>query len=187
MPAPRHPLVLPVLERATARDATDRTPWVALLQDAVADGASVGFVRPLTAAAAARSWEAVMADVISGIRVLLSARVDGDLAGSVQLDCPDKPNAAHRAEVHRPLALRRFRRRGVGRALLAGIEAIAASAGRSLLVLDTRRGDPAEALYRAAGYTFAGSIPGYAANPNGGLAANAIFYTQLGADPRRKP
>ena len=74
MPAPRHPLVLPVLERATARDATDRTPWVALLQDAVADGASVGFVRPLTAAAAARYWEAVMADVISGIRLPLSRR-----------------------------------------------------------------------------------------------------------------
>jgi len=170
-----------------ARDATDLAPWVALLRDAVADGASVGFVRPLTAAAAARYWVAVMADVNSGSRVLLSARVDGDLAGSVQLDCPDKPNAAHRAEVQKLLVLRRFRRRGVGRALLGGIEAIAASIGRPLLVLDTRRGDPAEALYRAAGYTFAGSIPGYAANPDGGLAANAIFFKQLGADPRHNP
>lgn len=43
----------------------------------------------------------------------------------------------------------------------------------------------AEALYRKLGYSFVGNIPDYAANPDGSLAANAIFFKRLGGAAKR--
>jgi ribosomal protein S18 acetylase RimI-like enzyme len=52
--------------------------------------------------------------------------------------------------------------------------------GRRTLVLDTRQGDPSEALYRSLGWTFAGTIPQYARSANGELHATALYYLLLG-------
>ncbi len=47
---------------------------------------------------------------------------------------------------------------------------------RTLLVLDTREGDPSELLYQKLGYTRAGVIPGYARSGDGALDATAFYY-----------
>jgi ribosomal protein S18 acetylase RimI-like enzyme len=61
------------------------------------------------------------------------------------------------------------------------IEAEAAGRGRRLLFLDTSQGTGgARRFYENLGYTFAGSIPDYAADPDGRLVPNVIFYKQLG-------
>jgi acetyltransferase len=68
----------------------------------------------------------------------------------------------------------------VGAALMRRLEEEARAAGRSLLFLDTSIGAAgAEEFYRKLGYTFVGNIPDYAANPDGSLAANAIFYKRI--------
>lgn len=151
----------------------------ALLQDAVRDGASVGFLPPLSQREALAYWSEVLEDLERGTRLLLVARDQDGVAGSVQLDLPGRPNARHRAEVQKLLVHTRARRRGLGRALLVALERRALQAGRTLLVLDTRQGDAAEQLYLRQGYTAAGVIPGYARGAGGQLDSTVVFYRRL--------
>jgi ribosomal protein S18 acetylase RimI-like enzyme len=70
-------------------------------------------------------------------------------------------------------------RQGLGRALMLRLESEARARGRSLLVLDTREGDPSNALYRELGYQEAGRIPAYARSASGQLDATVIYYKLL--------
>lgn len=150
-----------------------------LLQDAVESGASVGFIPPLAASQANRYWEQVFAAVEGGSRMLLAARDNGRLIGAVQLDPAAMPNGSHRAEVMKLMVHRDARRRGIGRALMASVEDAARAAGRSLLVLDTRQGDPSEQLYLGIGYIRAGVIPRYARSASGDLHSTVFFYKNI--------
>src|SRR5262245_13682324 len=142
---------------------------VVLLQDAVAGGASIGFMPPLLHAEAIAYWNGIITDLAGGTRVLLVAMQDGKVAGSVQLEPAGRANGAHRAEVQRLIVHRSARRQGLGRALMAALEDHARHTGRTLLVLDTREGDPSEALYERCGYTRVGVIPRYARSATGTL------------------
>jgi acetyltransferase len=165
------------IERLTGAEATAALPaLIDLLRDAVESGASVGFLPPLDRDAARAYWESVVDAVSRGTRILLAARIAAGIVGSVQLDLAQQPNARHRAEVMKLLVLRSARRQGIGRALLAAVESEARHAGRSLLVLDTRRGDAAEQLYRGHGYTEAGIIPRFARGADGLLHDTVFFY-----------
>ncbi len=152
---------------------------ITLLQDAVASGASLGFLPPLSEEEAREYWLAVFEDVAQQQRVLLIARHAAQVAGAVQLELATKPNARHRAEVQKLFVLQQERKRGIGRLLMEGIESTAREHGRTLLVLDTRLGDNAERLYRKLCYTEAGIIPSYAQNAAGVLEATIIFYKLL--------
>jgi hypothetical protein len=59
------------------------------------------------------------------------------------------------------------------------VEAQARSDGRTLLVLDTLSNSDAASVYRHLGWQYAGSIPQYAATPDGVLHATSYFYKQL--------
>jgi ribosomal protein S18 acetylase RimI-like enzyme len=111
--------------------------------------------------------------------VLLIARDASDVIGTVQLHLSGRPNGAHRAEVARLLVHSRARRRGVGAALMAAVEAEALQHRISLLVLDTRTGDPSQHLYEKTGYTLAGIIPRYARSTTGGLEPTSIMYKEI--------
>lgn len=89
------------------------------------------------------------------------------------------PNGGHRAEVQKVCVLRSARGQGIGKQLMLAIEATARAAGRTLLVLDTRKGSVAEGLYRKVGYIEAGVIPSYARTVNGTLVTAAFFYRTL--------
>ena len=164
--------------------AACRPDLVALLRDAVDSGASIGFLPPLTETEAQAYWGAVAAAIEEGSRVVLAARDwELGLVGSAQLDLAMRANAGHRAEVSKVMVHHRARRRGIGRALMLALEAHARRLGRTTLVLDTRQGDPSEALYRALGWSFAGAIPRYARSATGTLDATALYYKLL--DPTR--
>jgi ribosomal protein S18 acetylase RimI-like enzyme len=60
------------------------------------------------------------------------------------------------------------------------VEAIARSAGRTLIVLDTSTTGNALGLYERCGYSRAGVIPRYARDPSGPLIDTAIYYKELG-------
>ena len=172
----------PSLHLFTAADIRDRLPELgALLQACVHDGASIGFILPFDVAASQAFWtENVLPAVTRGVRLLLVAEVEGKLAGAVQLDWDTQPNQAHRAEVRKLLVAPALRRRGIARWLMQAVEAQARALPRSLLTLDTRSGDHAEALYLSLGYRVAGSIPAYALAPAGDrLDATTILYKQL--------
>ena len=152
---------------------------ITLLQDAVASGASVGFLPPLSEEEARAYWASVLEDIAQQKRVLLIARHSEQVVGAVQLELATKPNARHRAEVQKLFVLQRERKRGIGRLLMEAIEPIARELGSTLLVLDTRLGDNAERLYRKLHYREVGVIPFYAQNALGILEATIIFYKLL--------
>ncbi len=150
-----------------------------LLADAVDSGASVGFVAPFGPRDAAIWWRSISTDIENGRLILLVAREADRIVGTVQLQLAPLPNARHRAEVAKLLVHRDVRRRGIARMLLAAIERVARREGRTLLVLDTISGSEADRLYRTLGWTPVGSVPNYAAMPDGALAATTYFYREL--------
>ena len=154
---------------------------VELLKDVVDDGASIGFLPPLDREEAARYWTGVANAVGGGGRVMLVARDESGMLGSVQLDVESRPNGRHRSEVMKLMVTTRARRRGIGRALMVAIEDAARVHHRTTLVLDTRRGDPSEALYTSLGWQLAGVIPKYARSANGALDPTAFYFKLLEA------
>lgn len=59
-------------------------------------------------------------------------------------------------------------------------EAAARQAGRVLLILDTRTGDPSEALYRSIGFRLAEVMPAYARRPiEPVLEDRSVMYKHL--------
>src|SRR4029453_2298053 len=152
---------------------------VALLKDTVDDGASVGFLRPLSTELAEVYWREVIRDVSEQSRILLVARRDGIVVGSVQLGLCTKPNGVHRAEVQKLLVHTGSRRRGIGRRLKAAIEEQARLAQRTLLYLDTEPDKPAHEMYERSGWLRAGEIPDYARTPDGRLHRTILFYRRI--------
>ncbi|MDT0608969.1 GNAT family N-acetyltransferase [Streptomyces lancefieldiae] len=152
-----------------------------LLTDTVAGGASVGFLAPLDRAEAVAWWRERTAAVAAGRLAVWVAREGERVAGTVSLALPDKPNSRHRAELVKLMVAREARGRGLGRRLLTAAEEAAAAAGITLLHLDTETDSPAEHLYRSAGWTRAGTIPDYAADPGGRLRPTTLYFKQVGA------
>lgn len=166
------------LDRITPQDHEDLR---ALLIDAVEHGASVGYLRSEVETEVDDYWRGVAADLAARRRVLLAARGPGGrIIGTAQLALESRSNGRHRAEVQKMIVRHMARRQGLGRALLTCLETEAGARGRTLLFLDTTIGAAgAEEFYLKAGYHRAGGIPDYAANPDGRLEANVIFYKRL--------
>ncbi len=165
----------------TAATASAARSLGRILQACVEDGASVSYLPPLPLQTAEALYRRAATDIAAGRRVLLAAWLDGTLTGSVMLDLAMPPNQPHRAEVQKMLVDPAARRRGVARALMTAIEAEAAQARKTLLVLDTRQGDPSEILYRGQGWNQVGVIPEFCVNADGTLSGTVLFYKKLAA------
>lgn len=152
-----------------------------LLHHCVHAGASISFILPFTMHDARAYWrDGVAPSLAAGKRHLIAAHLDGELVGAVQLDLDMPPNQRHRCEVTKLLVHPDTRRQGVGNKLLMAAERVARSEGRSLLTLDTRRGDAAEMLYRNLGYEIVGIIPHFARAPDAErLDDTVIMYKEL--------
>ena len=171
---------MPVIEGLDADAARrEQASLIALLRVVVDDGASVGFLPPLAVDEAREYWEGVAVAVKGGGRLLWVARDGGVIVGTVQLDLEKRANGDHRAELIKLMVHPAGRRRGIGRALMLAAQDEARRRGRRTLVLDTRQGDPSEALYRSLGWTFVGAIPQYARSASGELHATALYYLLL--------
>jgi GNAT superfamily N-acetyltransferase len=157
--------VVEMLDPAAAVSAERRLAEV--LKACVDDGAVVGFLAPLPIEKARAFWRERGAEVAAAKRVILAAWVDGEIGGCLQLDLDVPENQTHRAEVRQLLVHPDFRRRGVGRELMARIDQAALAHGRRILVLRTWPGGPAETIVRSLGWQFVGVIPGYAMRPTG--------------------
>jgi acetyltransferase len=165
------------LEIRTSLDDDAVEQLAALLIDAVDSGASVSFLPPLSHADAVGFWRAL---VVPPRGAVVLAR-DGDrIDGVVMLMPAWAPNQAHKADVAKLLVHRRARGHGLARRLMTALTDHARAMGFRLLVLDTRRGDSAEQLYRKLGWTEAGVIPDYAIFGDG-WCDTVVFYQRLGA------
>jgi GNAT superfamily N-acetyltransferase len=148
-----------------------------VLADCVAGGASVGFLWPLPVEEARRWWDGVITDGTT----LTWAAVDdtGTVVGCVRLALGAPANGRHRAEISKLLVHRSARGKGLATALMASAEQEAIRRGRSLLLLDTQTGSPAERLYARSGWAVVGVVDDYAALPDGRLAGTTIMAKRL--------
>jgi ribosomal protein S18 acetylase RimI-like enzyme len=146
-----------------------------LLIQVVEDGASIGFLPPLMISGAKKYWQNSLTPEV----ILFVAKINNQIVGSVQLHLCTKQNGGHRAEIAKLMTHPHYRRNGIGRSLMQKAEERAKQEGRSLLVLDTREGDPSNLLYTSMGYIRAGRIPHYAKSASGELHATILYYKQL--------
>ncbi len=166
-----------ILHAPIADTALDQLATV--LTDCVEGGASVSFMSPYSHADALIFFKKVAASVASGDTVLLVARLDGRIVGTVQLGLDTPPNQLHRADIKKMLVHRSARNRGIGAALMARVEEEARRAGRWLLVLDTVPAENGHRVYQRAGWTQTGIIPDYAMFPDGRLCDTAVMWKRL--------
>jgi GNAT superfamily N-acetyltransferase len=166
-----------VLEAPVAEPALGQLADV--LVDCVEGGASVSFMAPFPHAEALAFFRKVAASVASSDTVLLAARLEGRIVGTVQLGLDTPPNQPHRADIKKMLVHRSARGRGIGAALMARAEEEAQRNGRWLLVLDTVPGENGHRVYQHAGWTQSGIIPDYALFPDGRLCDTAVMWKRL--------
>lgn len=153
-----------------------------LLADAVASGAAVSFLAPLSVHDA-ESWWREKISTAHPRSVFLVARDREGIAGTVQLHPAWAPNQPHRGEIAKLLVHRRARGTGLGTRLMRRIEDEARVAGFELLTLDAKRGEAADRLYRRTGWVPVGTIPAFALDPDGKTPHDAVvFYKSLGRE-----
>ncbi len=152
----------------------DLRSLAALLVDAVDSGAAVSFIS-ITQAEAEDWWRRQLANPASGSIHLVARDADG-IAGSVQVHPSWAPNQPHHADVSKLIVHRRARKRGLGAQLMAAVEREASAAGFRLLVLDSKRGDAGERLYRRLGWTVVGTIPRFALDTDGRTLHDTVVF-----------
>jgi GNAT superfamily N-acetyltransferase len=165
-----------VLDTAAATAALDELSDV--LVDCVAGGASVSFMLPFGRDDAKEFFRRVIASITRGETVLVAAKLNGRIVGTVQLGLDMPPNQPHRGDIKKLLVHRAARNHGLGAALMARAEAEAKVRGRTLLVLDTASGD-AERLYVRTGWQRVGVVPDYAMWPQGGFCDTTFFWKKI--------
>lgn len=146
-----------------------------LLIQVVEDGASIGFLPPVDLSDAMSYWE----DLLNPEIILLVAKRNNRIVGSVQLHLCAKQNGVHRAEIAKLMTHPNYRRHGIGRLLMKSAEERAIQEKRSLLILDTREGDPSNHLYASLGYIQVGRIPNYVKSVSGEFQATIYYYKTL--------
>ncbi|MBI5766869.1 MAG: GNAT family N-acetyltransferase [Verrucomicrobia bacterium] len=163
----------------TAPTAADLDDLAAIVCDAVASGASVGFMPPVDASRYAGYWREVIAELTTGTRLMLVARVGGRIVGTAQLALAIRENSLHRGEVQKVLVHRAHRCQGIATALMQALEDAAHARGRSCLYLETGASGNAHGLYQRCGYTRVGTIPRFALNPDGSFCDTVFYYKLL--------
>jgi len=149
------------------------------LMQSVALGASIGFILPFGFVQAQAFWQKLLPAFERGEKRLLVAQVAGKIAGTVQLVVDQPANGIHRGDVVKLMVHPDGRRKGLARKLMTAVEALAREEGKTLLVLDTVTGSPAQTLYENLGFTLSGTIPHYAMSTEGMLESTSVMYKVL--------
>jgi ribosomal protein S18 acetylase RimI-like enzyme len=149
-----------------------------LLVDAVKDNAGISFMAGLQLDEAAAWWRETLS-AASPRAVVIVARDEQGVVGTVQLQPAWPPNQPHRADVAKLIVHRRARRRGIARALMQELERHARDQRFTLLLLDTCKDSAAERLYSSLGWIRVGEVPHFALNPDGSWRDTVFFYKQL--------
>ncbi|KAL8674520.1 MAG: hypothetical protein Q9168_001112 [Polycauliona sp. 1 TL-2023] len=141
------------------------------------------FIPPLTHHRINTWWQDRANEVRSGSRdILFVAAPDGSgsVIGVVMLRKPEGETGPFRGMIQKLLVSPDWRRKGVGRALMKSLEHVAREQGKTLLMLDTETGSPAERFYPALGYTKVGIVPNFGISPkDGSLKSETFFYKDL--------
>jgi len=147
------------------------------------------FLPPLSHAKVLHFWQGYAADVAEGLRdiimILLPAQselseAEAEVVAVVVLHKPMAETGPFRAEVLKLFVSPEHRKKGLAKRLMVKLEEVARREERTLLMLDTETGSPAESVYPRLGYTKIGEIPGFGISPqDGSLRTETFFYKDL--------
>lgn len=150
-----------------------------ILQDCAADGSAMGFLPSLSLEQAQAFYREAAKSIAAGQGCLLVAWAEGRLVGSVLVNLDRPTDQLHQAEIHALLVAPDARGQGGEAALLQRAEVVAQGAGRLLLTLQTRAGDPLDHLCCANGWIQAGQLPGAIRRADGSFSDAALLYKAL--------
>lgn len=173
--------VPPRIKLVSAADLTWLPALADLLIDSVHQGASLGFIAPMSRYAALDYWHGVFARLGPRHHLWIACEDSerSQLLGCVQLALCQQPSAAHRAEVLGLMVHSRSRGLGIASRLMSRLECSALQQGRKLLVLDTPTGSQAEAVYAHLGWLRAGEVPECDSSADGLLHGTSRYYKRL--------
>ena len=169
------------IRRIQAHDLQWLPALADLLIDSVHQGATLGFLAPLSRYAALDYWHSVYARLGNrqALWIACEGGSHGPLQGAVQLKLEAPPNAHHRGEVQRLMVHSQERGRGIARHLLAALESSAADLGRHLLVLDAPQDSHSERVFLHLGWQHGGKIPGFESSAEGEMQGAVMLYKQM--------
>lgn len=150
-----------------------------LSADAAASGPGLDFRLPFSPADGAAWWQARIDDVTTGRRIVLVARDQGEVVGTVSVNPAQARNQPHRAELDKLMVSSTDRHRGVATRLMAAAATAARARGLSLLTLGCVAGGTQQDFYEALGYTAVGTIPNFSLSPTGRPQGMTTLYQQL--------
>ena len=154
----------------------DLLALTSLLASCARAGAALGFLDTLTDDEARHYWVGALAQHDAGERVILLAVDGADLVGTVTVLLAFPSNQPHRGEIAKMMVAPDRRGTGLGGILLTAGEDLAWASGKTLLVLDTEAGSPAEGFYARHGWTKTGEIPDFALTAAGRLHPTAVYW-----------
>ncbi|MEI6985024.1 MAG: GNAT family N-acetyltransferase [Rhodospirillaceae bacterium] len=168
----------PTVERVDKLKLADLHHLCDATDQAIREGGGFGWVEPPSRDTLERYWRGVL---LIPDRSLFVGRLDGVIAGSVQLARPSRHNEAqsHAATVTTIFVASWARGNGLARRLVEAAEAEARWAGFLVLNLDLRANHvPALRLFESLGFHCWGSHP-YYASVRGETVAGLFYYKEL--------
>ncbi len=160
--------------------------FVALLPDLIdllletVNGVSpLGFRAPITHDVVRDYWISLIPELEAGSRVVLIAGHHNTVVGSGQLALSQRADSPHSAQLERLFVERASRGHGVGRTILQALHSVARQNDRTLILVNTRRGEPAEGFYKRLGYREMGVIPGWTIGAEGERPDHVTLYEEL--------
>ena len=152
---------------------------VELFLETVNGGSPLGFLAPITRDVVRDYWISLIPEIEAGSRLVLIATHQNIVVGSGQLALSRRSNSPHRAELERLFVERASRGLGVGRMLMQALHCVAGQNARTLILLNTRRGESAEGFYKKLGYREVGVIPGWTIGAEGERYDHVTLYQEL--------
>lgn len=166
------------VEKITEFKHSDLDDLVQATEDAIRDGIGFNWVLPPGREVLEQYWHGVL---VVPERVLFGGRLDGTLAGSIQLikPGPSKETSSFAATLDAHFVAPWARGHGLARALLQLAEREARTLGFSVLRLSVRETQEAAIkLYEEGGYKCWGVLP-YFEIVNARMVAGRFYYRQL--------
>lgn len=166
------------VERITEFRHADLSDLVQATEDAIREGIGFNWVIPPGRDTLETYWKGVL---VVPERILLGGRLDGTLAGSIQLVKPgiSKETSSFAASIEAHFVAPWARGHGLAKALLQEVEREARKQGFSVLKLSVRETqDAAITLYEESGYVQWGVLPTYEF-VSAQMVAGKFYYKNL--------
>ena len=164
------------MARILPASSDDLDPLTSLLTVCVRAGAALGFLDTLTDADAREFWSASLDQHATGQRTVLVAVDGAAIVGTITVLLAFPANQPHRGEIAKLMVSPDRQGTGLGQLLLDAGERHAWAQGKTLLVLDTEAGSPAEGFYARHGWTKTGEIPDFALTAAGRIHPVSLYW-----------